>query len=244
MIFFPAIDLKDGHCVRLVQGDMKSATVFSDDATAQARTFAAQGAEWLHIVDLNGAFEGKPVNDKVVQQILWNVKIPVQLGGGIRTLATIDFWLGHNVARIVLGTAALRDPALVRDACRRYPGQIAVGIDARDGRVATAGWGNISNVTVEDLAKRYEGAGVAALIHTDIARDGAMKGPNIAATVALAQTVSIPVILSGGVSSLGDIEAIRAASRAAKHKLTGVIGGRALYDGRLDVAGAVAALKD
>lgn len=244
MIFLPAIDLKDGRCVRLVQGKMASATVFADDAAAQARAFANAGAEWLHIVDLNGAFEGKPVNDKVVQQILWAVRVPVQLGGGIRTMATIDFWLGHSVARIVLGTAALRDPALVRDACRRYPGQIAVGIDARDGRVATAGWGSVSNVTVLDLAKRYEDSGVAALIHTDIERDGAMGGPNIEATVALAEAVSIPVILSGGVSSLDDLKAIRTASQAAKRPLAGVIGGRALYDGRLEVGSAVAELKD
>ncbi|MSO84347.1 MAG: 1-(5-phosphoribosyl)-5-[(5-phosphoribosylamino)methylideneamino]imidazole-4-carboxamide isomerase [Rhodospirillales bacterium] len=244
MIFLPAIDLKDGRCVRLVQGHMASATVFADDAAAQARAFADAGAEWLHIVDLNGAFEGKPINGKVVQQILWAVRVPVQLGGGIRTMATVDFWLGHNVARIVLGTAALRDPALVSAACRRYPGQIAVGIDARDGRVATVGWGNVSDVTVHDLAKRYEGVGVAMLIHTDIERDGAMKGPNIEATVALAEAVSIPVILSGGVSSLDDLAAIRTASRAAKRPLAGVIAGRALYDGRLDVAGAVAALRD
>ncbi|MCC7016256.1 MAG: 1-(5-phosphoribosyl)-5-[(5-phosphoribosylamino)methylideneamino]imidazole-4-carboxamide isomerase [Rhodospirillales bacterium] len=244
MIFFPAIDLKDGRGVRLVQGDMARSTVFAEDPAAQARAFAAAGAEWLHVVDLNGAFAGRPVNDKVVQKILWELKIPVQLGGGIRNMATVDFWFGHGVARVVLGTAALKDPAFVRDACRRYPGQIAVGIDARDGRVATAGWGNVSDVTVLDLAKRYEDAGVAVLIHTDIERDGAIKGPNVAPTVALAQAVSIPVILSGGVSSLDDIRTIRAASRAAKRPLAGVISGRAIYDGRLDLARAIAELKD
>lgn len=244
MIFFPAIDLKDGHCVRLVQGDMARVTVFAEDAAAQARAFAAAGAEWLHVVDLDGAFAGRPVNDKVVQKILWGLRIPVQLGGGIRNMATVDYWFGHGVARVVLGTAALKDPAFVRDACRRYPGQIAVGVDARDGRVATAGWGNVSNVTVLDIAKSYEDAGVAVLINTDIERDGAMRGPNVKAAAALAQAVSIPVILSGGVSSLDDVKAIRAASRAAERPLAGVISGRALYDGRLDVAQAIAALKD
>jgi len=243
LIFFPAIDLKDGRCVRLVQGDMARSTVFADDPAEQARAFANAGAEWLHVVDLNGAFAGKPVNDKAVQKILWNVNIPVQLGGGIRTMALVDFWFDHGVARIVFGTVALKDPALVREACRKYPGQIAVGLDARDGRVATAGWGNVSDVTVLDLAKRYEDVGVAALIHTDIERDGAMKGPNVAATVALAQAVSIPVILSGGVSSLDNLKAIRDASRKAERPLAGVISGRALYDGKLDVASAIATLK-
>ncbi len=244
MLFFPAIDLKDGHCVRLVRGDMAQSTVFADDPAAQARAFVDAGAEWLHVVDLNGAFAGKPVNDKAVQNILWGVRVPVQLGGGIRTMALVDFWFDHGVSRIVFGTAALKDPTLVRDACRKYPGQIAVGLDARDGRVATAGWGNVSNVTVLDLAKRYEDAGVAALIHTDIERDGAMQGPNVEATVALAQAVSIPVILSGGVSSLENLKAIRDASRKAERPLAGVISGRALYDGKFDVAQAIEILRD
>ncbi len=244
MIFFPAIDLKDGHCVRLVRGDMAQSTVFGDDPAAQARAFADAGAEWLHVVDLNGAFAGKPVNDKAVQNILWSVGLPVQLGGGIRTMALVDYWFDHGVARIVFGTIALKDPALVRDACRKYPGQIAVGLDAHDGRVATAGWGNVSNVTVLDLAKRYEDTGVAALIHTDIERDGAMQGPNIDATMALAQEVSIPVILSGGVSSIENLKAIRDASRSATRPLAGVISGRALYDGKFDVAQAIRTLRD
>ncbi len=244
MIFFPAIDLKDGKCVRLIRGDMAQSTVFADDPAAQARAFVDAGAEWLHVVDLNGAFAGKPVNDKAVQKILWGVRIPVQLGGGIRTMALVDFWFGSGVARIVFGTAAMKDPALVRDACRRYPGQVAVGLDARDGRVATAGWGSVSNVTVLDLARRYEDAGVAALIHTDIERDGAMQGPNVEATVALAQAVSIPVVLSGGVSSLENLKAIRDASRKAERPLAGVISGRALYDGKFDVAQAIEMLRD
>jgi phosphoribosylformimino-5-aminoimidazole carboxamide ribotide isomerase len=244
MIFFPAIDLKDGRCVRLVQGDMARATVFAEDPAAQARAFAVAGAEWLHVVDLNGAFAGRPVNGKAVEGILAAVRVPVQLGGGIRDMVTVEFWLKRGVRRVVLGTAALKDPALVKDACRRHPGRIAVGVDAKAGRVATEGWADVSEIAILDLARRFEDAGVAALIHTDIARDGAMAGPNVEATVALAEAVAIPVILSGGVSSLADLQAIRMASRAAKRPLAGVIAGRALYDGRFDVAQAIAALKD
>lgn len=243
MIFFPAIDLKDGRCVRLLHGDMDKATVFGADPAAQARAFAGAGCEWLHVVDLNGAFAGKPVNGAAVEGILGAVKVPVQLGGGIRDMETVDFWIEHGVARVILGTAALKNPALVKDACRRHPGRVAVGVDARDGQVATEGWAEVSRVSVLDLARRFEDAGVAALIHTDIARDGAMAGPNTAATVALAQQVAIPVILSGGVSSLDDLKAVASASRAARRGLAGVISGRALYDGRLDVRAAVLALK-
>ncbi|MBM3564747.1 MAG: 1-(5-phosphoribosyl)-5-[(5-phosphoribosylamino)methylideneamino]imidazole-4-carboxamide isomerase [Alphaproteobacteria bacterium] len=243
MIFFPAIDLKDGQCVRLLHGDMAKATVFGKDPAAQARAFAEAGCEWLHVVDLNGAFAGRPVNGHAVEGILAVVKAPVQLGGGIRDLAMVDFWLDQGVARVILGTAALKNPGLVKDACRRHPGRVAVGVDARDGRVATEGWAEVSDVSVADLAKRFEDAGVAALIHTDIARDGAMQGPNTAATIALAQQTAIPVILSGGVSSLGDLEQVLQSNAKAARKLAGVISGRALYDGRLDVARAVRLLK-
>jgi phosphoribosylformimino-5-aminoimidazole carboxamide ribotide isomerase len=241
MIFFPAIDLKDGQCVRLLRGDMAQATVFGDDPAAQAAAFAAAGAEWLHVVDLDGAFAGHPVNGDAVAAILAAVDVPVQLGGGIRDGATVARWLEAGVRRVVLGTAALDDPGLVRQACRHYPECVAVAVDVRDGLVATQGWAEASGVPALDLARRFEDAGVAAMVYTDIARDGALEGPNVAATVALAGAVTVPVIASGGVSGLADIEALKAAGDGL---LEGVIAGRALYDGRLDVAAAVAALKE
>ena len=239
MILFPAIDLKDGVCVRLLRGDMNAATTFNDDPAAQARTFESQGFSWLHLVDLNGAFAGKPVNGDSVSAILAAVKIPVQLGGGIRDMATIEDWLARGVRRVILGTAAVRDPGLVRAACRAFPGRVALGIDARDGKVAVAGWAQATEIPVHELAARFEDAGAAALIYTDIERDGAMGGPNIPATVALAGAVKIPVIASGGVSSLADLEALKAARCPG---IEGVISGRALYDGRLDPAAALKVL--
>ena len=236
MIFFPAIDIKDGQCVRLYQGDMEKVTVFGDDPAGQARGFADAGAEWLHVVDLNGAVSGRPVNADAVSGILDAIHIPVQLGGGIRDRETIDFWLDGGVERVILGTAAVREPALVKEACGDRPGRVAVGIDAKDGMVAVEGWTELSEITALDLAKRFEDSGAAAIIYTDIARDGAMKGPNVEATVELAKAVSIPVILSGGVSSMGDLEAAKAAGDGL---LEGVISGRALYDGRIDLAAAV-----
>ena len=237
MIFFPAIDLKEGLCVRLLYGDMGRSTVYSDDPGAQAAAFAAGGCQWLHVVDLNGAFSGRPVNGDAVESILGAVDIPVQLGGGIRDLDTVVYWLDEGVRRVILGTAALRDPDLVKEACRLFPGRVAVGIDARDGRVAVEGWAEVSEVTALDLARRFEDAGVAAIIHTDIGRDGAMAGPNIDATVALANAISTPVIASGGVSSMDDLRALEAAGGGI---LEGVISGRAVYDGRIDPAAAVA----
>ncbi|MFQ5763316.1 MAG: 1-(5-phosphoribosyl)-5-[(5-phosphoribosylamino)methylideneamino]imidazole-4-carboxamide isomerase [Rhodospirillales bacterium] len=236
MIFFPAIDLKDGQCVRLYQGDMEQATVFGDDPSAQARAFADAGAEWLHVVDLNGAVAGRPVNGGAVEAILAAVAVPVQLGGGIRDMASVDGWLEKGVRRVILGTQAVREPALVKEACRRHPGRVAVSIDARDGMVATDGWTELSETTAADLARRFEGAGAAALIYTDIARDGAMEGPNVEATVALAKASAVPVIASGGVASLADLEALKEAGQGL---LEGVVCGRALYDGRIDVARAV-----
>ncbi len=236
MIFFPAIDLKDGACVRLLRGDMAKATVFGQDPAAQARLFEAAGCRWLHVVDLNGAFAGHPVNASAVSAILAAVSVPVQLGGGIRTLETIGRWLDAGIARVILGTVALTDPALVRDACRAHPGRIVVGIDARDGRVAVEGWARTSETTALDLARRLEDAGAAALIYTDIARDGAMQGPNTEATIALARQVATPVIASGGVSSLADLAALK---QAGGDILAGVIAGRAIYDGSLNVAAAV-----
>ena len=241
MIFFPAIDLKDGQCVRLLRGDMARVTVFSDDPAGQAAAFAAAGAEWLHVVDLDGAFAGRPINGDAVAAILAAVDVPVQLGGGIRDSATIARWLETGVGRVVLGTAALDDPDLVRQACRQFPGRVAVAVDVRDGLVATQGWAEASDVPALDLARRFEDAGVAAMIYTDITRDGALEGPNVAATVALAGAVTVPVIATGGVSGLADIEALKAAGGGL---LEGVIAGRALYDGRLDVAAAVVALKE
>jgi phosphoribosylformimino-5-aminoimidazole carboxamide ribotide isomerase len=238
MILYPAIDLKDGRCVRLIRGEMASATVFGEDPAAQAQAFAAAGCRWLHLVDLNGAFAGRPVNAAAVEAILAAVAIPVQLGGGIRDRATIEAWLERGVARIVLGTAAVRDPELVRAAARAHPGRIAVGIDARAGRVAVEGWALTTDVTAEELARRFEDAGVAAIIYTDIDRDGALHGPNVEATAALARAVGIPVIASGGVSSLADLRALKATGAP----LDGVITGRALYEGRIDLGEAVALL--
>lgn len=239
MILFPAIDLKDGVCVRLLRGDMNAATTFNDDPAAQARKFEQQGFSWLHLVDLNGAFAGKPVNGESVSAILSAVKIPVQLGGGIRDMATIEDWLVRGVRRVILGTVAVRDPGLVRAACRAFPGRVAVGIDARAGKVAVAGWAEETEISAHDLARRFEDAGVAAIIYTDIDRDGALQGVNIPATVALAETVKIPVIASGGVSSLADLEALKATRCPG---IEGVISGRALYDGRLDPASALKVL--
>lgn len=240
MILYPAIDLKDGNCVRLLKGDMDRTTVFNDDPAAQARAFQAAGCEWLHMVDLNGAFAGAPVNAGAVEAILAAISIPAQLGGGIRDMATIEMWLEKGLARAILGTAAVENPDLVREAARAFPGKIAVGIDARKGRVATKGWAEETEVMVTDLARQFEDAGVAAIIYTDIDRDGAMQGPNVAATAALANAVSIPVIASGGVSSLADLRALKDCGAP----LDGVISGRALYDGKIELAEAVALLKD
>ncbi|MGD1935725.1 MAG: 1-(5-phosphoribosyl)-5-[(5-phosphoribosylamino)methylideneamino]imidazole-4-carboxamide isomerase [Candidatus Phaeomarinobacter sp.] len=241
MILFPAIDLKDGQCVRLVQGDMDRATVFSDTPAEQAKVFESQGFEWLHLVDLNGAFEGKPVNGAAVEDILKTVSLPAQLGGGIRSLAQIEAWLDKGIARVILGTAALRDPDLVKEACKKWPGKIAVGIDARDGFVAVEGWAEVSDIQALDLAKRFEDAGVAAIIYTDIARDGAMQGMNVEGTAHLANSVGIPVIASGGVTNLDDLTALKKVNAPG---IIGVISGRAIYDGRLDPAKALALLKE
>ncbi len=237
MILYPAIDLKDGKCVRLLRGDMSAATVFGDDPAAQAASFQAAGCAWLHLVDLDGAFAGRPENRTAVEAILARVSVPAQLGGGIRDMATIAQWLEKGLARVILGTVAVENPALVRDAARAFPGQIAVGIDARKGRVATKGWATETAVIATDLARSFEDAGVAAIIYTDIDRDGAMQGPNIEATEALARAVSIPVIASGGVSSMADLIALRDTGVIA-----GAISGRALYDGALDLATALRTL--
>jgi phosphoribosylformimino-5-aminoimidazole carboxamide ribotide isomerase len=235
MILYPAIDLKDGQCVRLLRGDMERATVFGDDPAAQARAFAAAGCRWLHIVDLNGAFAGRPVNGPAVEAILRAVPVPVQLGGGIRDVATVENWLARGVSRVILGTAAVRDPGLVRAAARAHPGGVAVGIDARGDRVAVSGWAEGTEIGVLDLARRFEDAGVAAIVYTDIERDGTMQGPNVAATAALARAVTIPVIASGGVASLADLRALKQGGGP----LDGVISGRALYEGRLDLRAAI-----
>jgi phosphoribosylformimino-5-aminoimidazole carboxamide ribotide isomerase len=240
MILYPAIDLKDGAAVRLVRGAMDSATVFNDDPAAQAHAFVEAGCEWLHLVDLNGAFAGAPVNGAAVEAILQASDRPAQLGGGIRDMVTIETWLEKGLARVILGTVAVENPDLVREAARAFPGRVAVGIDARAGRVATKGWAEETDVDATDLARSFEDAGVAAIIYTDIDRDGAMGGPNIDATADLARAVSIPVIASGGVSSLEDLIALRDCGAG----LNGVISGRALYDGRIDLAAAIAALKD
>jgi phosphoribosylformimino-5-aminoimidazole carboxamide ribotide isomerase len=241
VILFPAIDLKNGQCVRLEQGDMARATVFNLDPAAQAQAFASQGFEYLHVVDLDGAFAGKPMNAEAVESMLQLVDMPVQLGGGIRDLATIEGWLGKGIARVIIGTAAVRDPALVKAAAKQFPGQVAVGLDARDGKVAVEGWAESSQVTVLEIAQRFEDAGVAAIIFTDIARDGLLKGLNLDATIALAEAISIPVIASGGLASIDDVTALLA-PRAKK--LAGAIAGRALYDGRLDPATALALIRD
>jgi phosphoribosylformimino-5-aminoimidazole carboxamide ribotide isomerase len=236
MILFPAIDLKNGHCVRLEQGDMAKATVFNNDPADQARAFETQGFEYLHVVDLDGAFAGRPVNAQAVEAILAAIKIPLQLGGGIRDIGGIEAWLAKGVARVIIGTAAVRDPDLVRQAARLYPDRIAVGIDARDGAVAVEGWAKTSELSAIDLGKRFEDAGVAAIIYTDIARDGVLKGLNIEATLALANALKIPVIASGGLASLKDVERLL---QPDCEKLAGAITGRALYDGRLDPAEAL-----
>ncbi|HVV60192.1 MAG TPA: 1-(5-phosphoribosyl)-5-[(5-phosphoribosylamino)methylideneamino]imidazole-4-carboxamide isomerase [Pseudolabrys sp.] len=241
VILFPAIDLKDGNAVRLEQGDMARATVFNRDPAKQAHLFETQGFEYLHLVDLNGAFAGKPVNAHAVERILETVSIPVQLGGGVRDMATVDGWLGKGVTRVIIGTAAVRNPALVKDAAKKFPGKIAVGLDARDGKVAVEGWAEVSELSALDIARRFEDAGVAAIIYTDVARDGMLKGLNLDATIALGDAVSIPVIASGGLASIDDIKALL--SPRAK-KLAGAIAGRALYDGRLDPAEALALIRN
>jgi phosphoribosylformimino-5-aminoimidazole carboxamide ribotide isomerase len=241
VILFPAIDLKNGQCVRLEQGDMARATVFNLDPAAQAKRFAAQGFEYLHVVDLDGAFAGKPVNALAVETMLKAVTMPVQLGGGIRDLKTVEAWLEKGVTRVIIGTAAVRDPGLVKSAARKFPGRLAVGLDARDGKVAVEGWAATSQVSALEIAKRFEDAGVAAIIFTDIARDGLLKGLNLDATIALADSISIPVIASGGLASIEDIKAMLA-PRAKK--LAGAIAGRALYDGRLDPSAALALIRN
>ena len=240
MIFFPAIDLKDGQCVRLLRGDMNKATVFNDDAGAQSKAFAASGCEWIHVVDLNGAFEGKPLNGAAVCSILEAINIPVQLGGGIRDMETIAYWQEAGIARVILGTVALRNPDLVRRACKEFPGQVAVGIDAHDGLVAVECWAEVSEMKALDLALKFEDAGVAAIIYTDIGRDGAMQGPNVEATTALAAAISTPVIASGGVSSMADLQALKDAGDGL---FEGVISGRAVYDGEIDPGEATRLLK-
>ncbi|GAB1580263.1 1-(5-phosphoribosyl)-5-[(5-phosphoribosylamino)methylideneamino]imidazole-4-carboxamide isomerase [Phyllobacterium phragmitis] len=239
MILFPAIDLKDGQCVRLKLGDMDNATIYNADPAAQAKAFEDQGFEWLHVVDLNGAFAGESVNGAAVEAILKATKNPVQLGGGIRTLAHIENWLAKGLTRVILGTVAVRDPALVIEACRKFPGKIAVGIDAKGGKVAVEGWAEASELGVIELAKKFEGAGVAAIIYTDIDRDGVLAGINWETTLALADAVSIPVIASGGLASIEDI---RRMTMPDARKLEGAISGRALYDGRIDPGEALAIL--
>jgi phosphoribosylformimino-5-aminoimidazole carboxamide ribotide isomerase len=240
VILFPAIDLKNGQCVRLEQGDMARATVFNLDPTAQARSFAAQGFEYLHVVDLDGAFAGQPMNAHAVEGMLKAVTMPLQLGGGIRDLKTVEAWLDKGVTRVIIGTAAVRDPDLVKSAAKQFPGRVAVGLDARDGKVAVQGWAETSQVTALEIAQRFEDAGVAAIIFTDIARDGLLKGLNLDATLALADRISIPVIASGGLASIEDVKAMLT-PRA--NKLAGAIAGRALYDGRLNPSAALALIR-
>jgi phosphoribosylformimino-5-aminoimidazole carboxamide ribotide isomerase len=240
MILFPAIDLKDGLAVRLQQGDRARATIFHRDPAVQARAFEVQGFEYLHIVDLDGAFAGKPVNAGAVDRILETVGLPLQLGGGVRDTATVEAWLDKGVNRVIIGTAAVRDPPFVKQAARDFPGRVAVGLDARDGKVAVEGWAETSELTALEIARRFEDAGVAAIIYTDIARDGMLQGLNLDATIALAEAISIPVIASGGLASIEDIKAMLE-PRAAK--LQGAIAGRALYDGRLDAAEALALIR-
>ena len=241
MILFPAIDLKEGLAVRLQQGDMARATIFHRDPAAQAQAFETQGFKHLHIVDLDGAFAGKPMNADAVDRILETVGLCVQLGGGIRDMATVDAWLEKGVNRAIIGTAAVRNPALVKDAAKNYPGKIAVGLDARDGKVAVQGWAEISELSALDLARRFEDAGVAAIVYTDVARDGMLNGLNLDATIALADAISIPVIASGGLASIDDIKALL---EPRAKKLQGAIAGRALYDGRLDAAEALKLIRD
>ena len=242
MILYPAIDLKDGACVRLRRGELEDATIYETDPARQARAFQDAGAAWLHVVDLNGAFAGRPVNEAAVLAILAAATIPVQLGGGIRDLAGVERWLDAGVARIILGSAAVKNPILVHQACRSFPGRVAVGIDARDGYVATEGWADTSTLRAEELARRFEDAGVAAIIYTDIARDGMLEGVNIVQTVELADQVSTPVIASGGIGSAADLLALRDAAAAPDgldSRIAGVIVGRALYDGRVALAEAL-----
>ena len=240
VILFPAIDLKNGQCVRLEQGDMARATVFNLDPAAQAAHFAAQGFEYLHVVDLDGAFAGKPVNAHAVEAMLAQITMPVQLGGGIRDLRTVEGWLEKGITRVIIGTAAVRDPDFVKNAAKKFPGRVAVGLDARDGKVAVEGWAETSEVTALDIAQRFEDAGVAAIIFTDIARDGLLKGLNLDATIALADRISIPVIASGGFASIEDVKALL---QPRAKNLAGAIAGRALYDGRLDPAAALALIR-
>ena len=240
MILLPAIDLKGGHCVRLEQGDMMRAAVFNLDPAAQANSFAAQGFEYLHVVDLDAAFAGRPMNAQAVEAMLKAVTVPLQLGGGIRDLSTVEAWLEKGVARVIIGTAAVRDPELVKTAAKKFPGRVAVGLDTRDGKVAVEGWAETSEVSALDIAQRFQDAGVAAIIFTDIARDGLLKGLNLDATIALAERISIPVIASGGLASIEDIRTMLA-PRA--RKLAGAIAGRALYDGRLDAGAALALVR-
>jgi phosphoribosylformimino-5-aminoimidazole carboxamide ribotide isomerase len=240
VIIFPAIDLKEGQAVRLQQGDMARATVFNSDPAAQAKAFESQGFEYLHIVDLDGAFAGKPVNGEAVDNILKTISMPVQLGGGIRNMTTIEGWLGRGVDRVIIGTAAVRDPELVKAASRQFPGRVAVGLDARDGKVAVEGWAETSEVTVLDIARRFEDVGVAAIIYTDIARDGLLKGLNLDATIALAEAIDTSVIASGGLASIEDVKQLL---EPRAKKLGGAIAGRALYDGRLDPAEALALIR-
>ncbi len=239
MILYPAIDLKDGRAVRLVHGEMDQETVFNENPAAQALEFVEAGCEWLHLVDLNGAFAGTPVNAAPVEEILKQCNVPAQLGGGIRDMATIERWISQGLARVILGTVAVENPQLVRDAAREFPGKVAVGIDARHGKVATKGWAEETDVDATELAKSFEDAGVSAIIYTDILRDGAMKGPNVEATAALGNAVSIPVIASGGVSSLADLQALKSCGAP----LNGAISGRALYDGAIDLAEALKVMK-
>jgi phosphoribosylformimino-5-aminoimidazole carboxamide ribotide isomerase len=236
VILFPAIDLKDGQCVRLKRGMMADATVFNDDPAAQARTFKAQGFQWLHCVDLNGAFAGRSANADAIKAIRAAIDLPIQLGGGIRDLGAVEFWLAAGITRVILGTAALTDPAFVKDAARKFPGRIVVGADAKGGKIATAGWADVSDLTPVDLGKRFEDAGVAAILFTDIDGDGLLKGVNVTATAALARALSIPVIASGGVGSNADIAALVAANEPG---IEGVVVGRALYDGRIDIPAAL-----
>ena len=231
MILFPAVDLKNGQCVRLEQGDMARATVFNLDPAAQARSLAAQGFEYLHVVDLDGAFAGKPMNALAVEAMLNAVTMPVQLGGGIRDLKTVEAWLDKGIARVIIGTAAVRDPALVKQAAKSFPKKVAVGLDARDGKVAVQGWAETSELSALDIARRFEDAGVAAIVYTDVTRDGMLKGINWDATIALADAISIPVIASGGLASVEDVKKL---TEPRASKLEGAITGRALYDGRLN----------